>query len=85
VEDASSRSAESALERMRVMLSADGYELDIDAGHGGVRLTVRATAAACEDCLVPKELLASIAVSMLAEVGIVVLPDDVAIRYPAER
>ena len=81
---ASSEQAESALARMQTMLAADGYQLDVEVSEGQLNLTVRATPEACAECLVPKTLLASMAVTMLGEGGIPVDPNDVALRYPAD-
>jgi hypothetical protein len=48
---------EQGVESIRTSLEADGYELDVreEGGRVGVRIT--ATPDACEECLVPKELM----------------------------
>jgi hypothetical protein len=49
-------------------LEADGYRLVVDpTGDRSLRLEVQATAEACADCLVPRQLFADIAARRLAD------------------
>ena len=74
----------SALGAMRTMLRADGYDLHVQVEDGTIGLTVRATPEACAECLVPKELFASMAVGMLGDGGIAAGLADVRVRYPLD-
>lgn len=76
---------EAALEKMKTMLGADGYELDVSVADGGVTLDVRATPEACAECLVPKSLFASMATDMLAKGGVTIDAANVQVTYPAEH
>jgi hypothetical protein len=73
-----------ALEGMRKMLDADGYELEAKVVEGRVLLKVVATPRACEECLVPKGLFASMAADMLQRSKIAVDSTDVALTYPTD-
>jgi hypothetical protein len=69
-----------ALAGLRAGLEADGYELAAQAVEGGrYRVEITATENACEDCLVPKPLMARLVASAL-DVG----PDHIELRYPNE-
>jgi hypothetical protein len=70
---------------MQTMLRADGSELEVGVEGGRVGLTVKATPEACADCLVPKELFASMAVSMLGEGNIPVTAADISVKYPVDQ
>ena len=57
-----------ALQPLAEALGADGYELGItELGGNAVKLEVRATESACEECLVPKFLFADMAAHRLQE------------------
>ena len=57
-----------ALGPLAQALAADGYELNVEVTQDqAVRLDVRATENACEECLVPKELFASMAEKRLSD------------------
>jgi hypothetical protein len=45
---------------LRTSLAADGYRLDVAETGTRLRVTITATAAACADCLVPKDLMLAI-------------------------
>jgi hypothetical protein len=66
-----------ALRPLTEALAADGYGLEIEESSGGVRLTISAGATACPDCLIPKDLFASMAASRLGTT-------QVEVRYPGE-
>ncbi|MBO0869735.1 MAG: hypothetical protein J2P15_14335 [Micromonosporaceae bacterium] len=48
------------LDTVRETLAADGYLLDVREADGRVAVAISATPDACEDCLVPKPLMADI-------------------------
>ena len=61
-------------------LEADGYHLAIDEADAGLSVVITAGPDACEDCLVPKDLMRSM---LSSELGV-----DAAlieITYPADR
>ena len=63
------------------MLQADGYDLDISQVGDALRLAVVATEAACEECLVTKDIFVGVVESMLAPAGggpqlVIVYPAD---------
>jgi hypothetical protein len=76
--------AAAALEDMRAMLEHDGYLLDVGIDRGRLVLSISATPDACAECLVPKDLLTSVAVDMLGKAGLVVAPQDVHLEYPSD-
>jgi hypothetical protein len=74
-----------ALDEMRTMLQADGYDLQIEVKTGTATLIVLATPTACAECLVPKEILASMAASMLHDGGISAEQTDIRMEYPLDH
>ena len=70
---------------MVTMLGSDGYSVDISVADDRIGLTVIAGPGACEECLVPKEVLAAVAKNMLATGNISVDTDDIEIVYPTEH
>jgi len=73
-----------ALGPLSQALAADGYELDIELlQENNVRLDVRATENACEECLVPKELFVSMAEKRLSDAS--GEPWQVEVVYPVEH
>jgi hypothetical protein len=67
---------------MADILEADGYRLAVSRPDGArVRLEVLAGPDACAECLVPKEILESIAVDHLARAG---LRSAIEIHYPSD-
>jgi hypothetical protein len=73
-----------ALDGMRNMLAADGYDLEVNVKGNRLNLNIIATPSACEDCLVPKELLGSIAADMLRKSMIEVHPGEIGLTYPTD-
>lgn len=74
---------EQALKPMADMLAADGYELQIEElAPSRLAVTVVATADACEECLVPKELFASITSKYLQDKG---LTPELSVIYPTDH
>jgi hypothetical protein len=80
---ATAEDVQRALGKMQEMLRLDGYELEVAVDAGRVALAVQATAEACEECLVPKDLFASMAAAMLTEGGVAATAADLVVTYPA--
>lgn len=73
---------EDALLQARAMLNADGYDLRVDSfADGQLALSVVAGPEACEECLVPKQLLTGIVKGSLPEDFPV---STVSLRYPTD-
>jgi hypothetical protein len=64
---------------LRSTLAADGYLMEIAEEGTRVRVTISATLDACEDCLVPKDLMRSILGDTFG-----VAPDAIDLTYPAD-
>jgi hypothetical protein len=60
-------------------LEADGYRMAIDDAGSRVSVVITATPEACEDCLVPKDLMRGILSQSLGIDG-----DTIDITYPAD-
>ena len=60
-------------------LEADGYLMAIDGDEARISVVITATPEACEDCLVPKDLMRGILSSALGVGG-----DTIDITYPAD-
>ena len=71
-----------AISATREGLEASGYAIDCAERNGRLSFTIRAMDGACEECLVPKPVFASILGRELAEGGIEAGEFDVA--YPVE-
>lgn len=75
--------AQQALQDLSKGLDADGYELVVlEANDDVVEVAVRALDGACEDCLVPKELMAPMIQSTLPPP---LAAGRVVLHYPNER
>lgn len=74
---------EAALRPLGETLSHDGYALGVALTEADVALSIEAGPGACEDCLVPKELMQALATQALGDAGIV--PARLSIAYPGER
>lgn len=75
---------EAALEPMRRQLRLDGYDLHAELDLGDVlKILVTAGADACEDCLVPREVFATMVADQVASAGMTVGGVDV--TYPADH
>ena len=60
-------------------LEADGYQMAIDEDGARVSVVITASPEACEDCLVPKDLMRGILSQSLGISG-----DTIDITYPAD-
>ncbi|TDV57731.1 hypothetical protein [Actinophytocola oryzae] len=71
-----------ALAGLREGLQSDGYDLVVEDRRDEVlELRVVATPEACDECLVPKDLMASVIMDSLpADLGV----RQVALRYPTD-
>jgi hypothetical protein len=67
------------IEPLAQSLAADGYELKVAGNGPRVAVTVVAGPDACEDCLVPKDLMRGILANALGADG-----DSIDITYPKE-
>ncbi len=70
---------EAQLEEFRKSLQADDYWMDVTEQQDRVQVRIAAGPEACEECLVPKELMASMLAPMLG-----VDPETVELFYPAD-
>jgi hypothetical protein len=61
-------------------LEQDGYALAVRVAGGDVALRIVAGPSACEECLVPKDLMAALALQALGDAGLA--PRRLAIAYP---
>ena len=66
-----------ALDEVRAMLAADGYELDAREEFEHVVVTIGATPDACADCLSPPEVMRAILAKTLA-----VPAQSIELHYP---
>jgi hypothetical protein len=72
---------EAALTPISSALQADGYELTVTLPAGDLlRVRINATPEACEDCLIPRSMMASMIETALKGAGLAVPPLDVV--YP---
>ena len=60
-------------------LEADGYHMAIDGDESRISVVISATPEACEDCLVPKDLMRGILSNALGVAG-----NTIDITYPAD-
>jgi hypothetical protein len=60
-------------------LEADGYHMAIDEAGSRLAVVITASPEACEDCLVPKDLMRGILAQSLGVEG-----DTIDITYPAD-
>jgi hypothetical protein len=66
------------LESVRTMLQADGYDLEVDPRFPGPAFQIVTLENACEDCLVGKDVMASVIGQALG-----VPPNSITLTYPA--
>jgi hypothetical protein len=80
----SSSDLDRRLKPLAQMLSADGYALSTSIDGDQVLLEITATATACEECLVPAEVISAMAVSYLEEDRATSVP-SIRVRMPVEH
>ena len=68
-----------ALDAIKQMLMADGYDLLVDDSQGDLQISVTAGPEACEDCLVPKDVMISIIQASIPDVQ-----KTIVLTYPNE-
>jgi hypothetical protein len=73
-----------AIEPLAVGLRADGYDVEVGVQGGDVAIRVVAGPEACEECLVPKPLMATILSQALTDAGLSVPPERLALTYPTD-
>jgi hypothetical protein len=73
-----------ALREMGAVLEADGYGLIASVEEGRVRLEVHAGPDACPDCLVPKQVFASMALSRLVGADMAFDASEIDVTYPLD-
>lgn len=64
-------------------LEADGYSLHVRWVDTTVEIAIQAGSEACEDCLVPKNVMRGMAFTALTDAGIPISQDQIEVRYPA--
>ena len=75
--------ATAALADLDAALQADGYRLDVtETSPDRFEIQVRASAEACDDCLVPKDVMGDIVTRALNRAG--VHPVGLALVYPVD-
>lgn len=67
------------LEDIQTMLAADGYAMQVERTDAGARVVVTAGEGICDDCLVPKNVMAGILAPVLG-----VDRDVIDLVYPVE-
>lgn len=67
------------IEPLAQSLATDGYQLTVAENGSRVAVTVTASPEACEDCLVPKDLMRGILANALGTAG-----DAIDITYPKD-
>ena len=77
------KSVGEAIKDTRQGLEAGGYQLECEDVDGRLVLSIKALQGTCEECLVPKTVMASIVTEELREKGIMVRGIDIV--YPADR
>jgi len=81
---AASPAITAALASLGTMLEADGYELELrEEGAGLLVAQIKAGPDACEDCLVPKDMMRGYFDSALRKA--LDAPPDVELIYPADN
>jgi DNA-binding transcriptional LysR family regulator len=67
------------LDQLRQTLQADDYRLDVDVHDDSADVAIVAGPDACDECLVPKPLMASMLAPVLG-----VQPESIRLVYPAD-
>ena len=74
----------SALRPISEALAADGYRLEVSQSGEVTVLRISATPDACEDCLVPKEMMLRMMTMRLHDAGVTSSKSEVILYYPNE-
>lgn len=75
---------DTALTELATMFAADGYRLESRSTSGRLEMDIIATDAACADCLVPKNVMETIVLNVLAQHGASVSASELVLRYPSD-
>ena len=75
---------DTALRPLSAALEHDGYKVAIEVVEHGVAVRVRAGHDACEECLVPKSVMATLMLQSLSDAGLPVSREQLTLTYPAE-
>ena len=78
------RSLRSLLDPFEQALAADGYAMECLELQTGAVIRIVATPSACEDCLVPKDVMLQMIQAQLAEAGLPVAETDFVLKYPGD-
>jgi hypothetical protein len=70
---------EAVLDRIRQSLAAEGYQLEVRMRDDGAAVAIAAGPDACEDCLVPKDLMKAMLAPALG-----VPAETIELAYPPE-
>lgn len=70
---------QSQLEDFRKTMAADDYHLEVDVDGSAANVRIKAGPDACEECLVPKTMMAAMLAPVLG-----VDPGSISLTYPTE-
>lgn len=74
--------AKKALQPLSESVQHDGYSLEIGVDEQRVEISVVAGPGACEDCLVPKDVMSMIALQALEDAGLELPGEELRLVYP---
>jgi hypothetical protein len=74
--------ARSLLQHVHDMLQADGYDLAVDVAEDRVVLSISATASACEECLIPQDLMTEVVRDSLSHGPTGAYTGGIELHYP---
>jgi hypothetical protein len=76
---------DAAVRELSTMFEPDGFRLESREDAGRVELRVIPTDAACADCLVPKQVMQTIMLSVFDQHGAGIGPADLVLVYPSDQ
>src|SRR5687767_12416778 len=76
---------EAAVRELSTMFEPDGFRLERREDGGRVELRVVPTDAACADCLVPKQVMQTIMLSVFDQHGAGIGASDLVLIYPSDQ
>jgi hypothetical protein len=76
--------ARSLLQQVHDMLAADGYDLEVDVADERLILAISATESACEECLIPPDLMTAVVRDSLDKSSEGAFTGEIELRYPGE-